>query len=224
MWRRRARRRFEEEEAETQEAHAAEAAGAQATREGRLPLRATRTLLAGCACPRCAVALAALGDDASPDDAPGEQGERDAPQHAGALTRALAAGLRINAARLAQFDLTLGAALTALHQQAERMAGSARVEQVAATREAAQAEQVVEELRARVARLEAQPVAGGPAARAVEKTLGGAALPAAGGLGAHEPGAEFRALEALAGRLRDPQAQLAVAAEMIRLQQRGGGE
>jgi hypothetical protein len=64
----------------------------------------------------------------------------------------------------------------------------------------------------------------------VEKTLGG--VGGASG-GAHEPGyatgyatgyapgAEFRALEALAGRLRDPQAQLAVPAEMIRLQQRG---
>jgi hypothetical protein len=32
---------------------------------------------------------------------------------------------------------------------------------------------------------------------------------------------EYRALEALAGRQRAPQAQLAVAAEMIRLQQGG---
>jgi hypothetical protein len=210
----------EEVGAEAQEAHALETAGVVA-RDGRLPLHeATRTLLAGCACPRCEVALAALAEGAPPDDALGEAGERDA-LHASALTRALAAGLRVNTARLAQFDLTLSAALATLHQQAERMAASERTGAGEATREAAQAEQVVEELRARVARLEAQPVAGGPAARAVEKTLGGAALAVDGGIGAHEPGAEFRALEALAGRLRDPQAQLAVAAEMIRLQQRG---
>ncbi len=200
------------------------AAGEALARDGRLPLHAaTRTLLAGCACPRCEVALAALADDAPPDDTQGETGERDAP-HASALSRALTAGLRVNAARLAQFDLTLNAALVALHQQAERMAASERAAVSEGTRETAQTEQVVEELRARVARLEAQPVAGGPAARAVEKTLGGATLAADGVLGAHEAGAEFRALEALAGRLRDPQAQLAVAAEMIRLQQRGSGE
>jgi hypothetical protein len=56
----------------------------------------------------------------------------------------------------------------------------------------------------------------------VEKTLGGGGV-GVGGIGETGLGAEFRALEALAGRLRDPQAQLAVAAEMIRLQQRGAG-
>ncbi|HEY7985261.1 MAG TPA: hypothetical protein VID73_13875 [Ktedonobacterales bacterium] len=193
---------------------------AVAERERRLPLHeATRTLLAGCACPRCEVALAALEEAA-----PSHMSDERATPHAGALTRALAAGLRVNAARLAQFDLTLSAALAALQPgDAQRLAAGEQA------REAAQAEQttqVVEELRARVARLEAQPAAGGPVARPVEKTLGG--VGAASG-GAHEPGyepgyapgAEFRALEALAGRLRDPQAQLAVAAEMIRLQQRG---
>jgi hypothetical protein len=170
------------------------------------------------------VALAAL-EDAAPSQAPDEQ----ATPHAGALTRALAAGLQVNAARLAQFDLTLSAALAALQPgDAQRLTAGEQAREAAA--QAEQTTQVVEELRARVARLEAQPAAGGPVARPVEKTLGG--VGGASG-GAHEPGyatgyatgyapgAEFRALEALAGRLRDPQAQLAVAAEMIRLQQRG---
>ncbi len=176
-------------------------------REPRLPLHeATRTLLAGCACPRCEVALAALADDALRDDA---LGDADDTAHTGALTRALAAGLRANTARLAQFERTLDAAVAALH--------ASDAQRLTAGGDAPVAEQVVEELRARLARLEAQPVAGGPAARPVEKTLGGVSMMA----GEPGPGAEFRALEALAGRLRDPQAQLAVATEMIRLQQRG---
>jgi hypothetical protein len=64
--------------------------------------------------------------------------------------------------------------------------------------------------------LEGQPLPGGPAAFAFDKTL---ALTPSGG--AHsQPGAaeQRRALEALAGKLTDPQAQIAVAAELIRLQ------
>jgi hypothetical protein len=54
----------------------------------------------------------------------------------------------------------------------------------------------------------------------VEKTL---AVSGAGGYGfpLADAGA-LSALEGLAGRLRDPQAQMAVAAEMIRLQQGQG--
>ncbi|HZC04210.1 MAG TPA: hypothetical protein VE338_01075 [Ktedonobacterales bacterium] len=210
-------------------AHVADAAdtaeSGQVGRE-RMPLHeATRALLAGCACPRCEVALAALGanDESAQVSVAADAADAAQTTRAEALTRALAAGLQANAARLARFDRTLSAAVEALRVgDTRRMAPSdAPGDATGDAPSASQADQVVEELRARVARLEAQPVGGGPAARAVEKTLGGA--PGVGGMsfgGADDAGAEYRALEALAGRLRDPQAQLAVAAEMIRLQQR----
>jgi len=178
---------------------------AEPVERARRPLHeATRALLAGCGCAFCEAALATLADESLEPDADAES----------AMTRALAAGLRVSAARLERMDATLGAAVAALRQQTEAQAIRAGDEQRADVREAAR---VVEELRERVARLEAQPAPGGPAARAVavEKPLG---------VGAFGPADEFRALEALAGRLRDPQAQLAVAAEMIRLQQRVVGE
>ena len=179
----------------------------------RQPLHeATRALLMGCGCTLCEVALATLAID------PLESGAADQTDEArGAVTRALVEGLRVNAARLEEMRATLGAAVAALHQQAERADADERRMTAASADDAEPATRMVEELRARVARLEAQPAPGGPAARAVEKTLGGAGMAASGAAG---PADEFRALEALAGRLRDPQAQLAVAAEMIRLQQR----
>jgi len=76
----------------------------------------------------------------------------------------------------------------------------------------------LERIEQRVAVIEAQPLPGGPHLRVAEKTH---ALRPAG-----EPGAigeQLRALEGLAGRLSDPQAQLAVATEMIRLQQAAAG-
>lgn len=187
-----------------------------AAHDERNPLHeAARALLAGCGCLRCEVALAALADDPEEVIEPGDDAQRAADtQHDtrhDALTHALAATLRVNATRLEQFDTTLTAAVAALQSQAER-----RSLAQASDSDDGQAARVVEELRARVARLEAQPIAGGPAARPVEKTLGG--------YGALAAGDEVRALEALAGRLRDPQAQLAVAAEMIRLQQRPNGD
>lgn len=185
--------------AETQAEEVAAEETEHAERE-RQPLHeATRALLAGCGCPRCETALITLADE--PEAAPG----------ADPLMRALAAGLRISAARLERMDGTLREVALALRGQAERGATASRAAEASAAG-------VVEELRARLARLEAQPAPGGPAARAVEKSLAGAA---GGSSLAPAPGDEFRALEALAGRLRDPQAQLAVAAEMIRLQQRG---
>jgi hypothetical protein len=185
---------------------------AETPKRERQPLHtATRALLAGCGCAHCEEALVTLADE------PLEQGGDD--DAGGAMTRALAAGLRVSAARLERMDATLRELVAVTRQQAEQAAPVIRAggERRADEREEAQAARVVEELRARVARLEAQPAPGGPAARAVavEKTLGP---------GATAPADEFRALEALAGRLRDPQAQLAVAAEMIRLQQRAGGE
>ncbi|HEX8983361.1 MAG TPA: hypothetical protein VF792_11355 [Ktedonobacterales bacterium] len=184
-------------------------AEASATHDERNPLHeAARAALAGCGCLCCEVALAALAEDAEEVN---DGAQRAADTQNDALTHALAAGLRLNAARLEQFDTTLTAAVTALQSRAER-----RSLAQASDSDDGQAARVVEELRARVARLEAQPIAGGPAARPVEKTLGG--------YGALAAGDEVRALEALAGRLRDPQAQLAVAAEMIRLQQRPNGD
>jgi len=180
---------------------------AESARE-RQPLHeATRTLLAGCACPRCAVALAALVED----DAPSVN-ERVGDHEP--LTRALLAAMRATTAQLAAFDATLGAAVATLRADDVRRAAPAPETPTAAASAAAR---TIDELRARVTRLEAQPVPGGPAARAVEKTLLGAPAAAA------PVEVEYRALEALAGRLRDPQAQLAVAAEMIRLQQGGQG-
>ncbi|MDE3231232.1 MAG: hypothetical protein KGO05_15240 [Chloroflexota bacterium] len=171
----------------------------------RQPLHAaTRALLAGCGCPRCEMALATLADEPLVD---AEAATSDP------LTRALAAGLRISAARMERMDATLREAVASMAALRERDAERAAPASATATA----AEVVIAELRARLERLEAQPAPGGPAVRAVEKSLAGAAPLA----GMAAPGDEFRALEALAGRLRDPQAQLAVAAEMIRLQQRG---
>lgn len=152
---------------------------------------AARAVLAGCGCALCELALAAL----DPDDG------ADADAH----NRVTTAALRASARELARLEEALRALME--WRRAERTAPPE------ATADAA----VVAALRARVERLEAQPLPGGPAAHAVEKTL--AAVPL-DGYGMPPAGAEtLTALEALAGRLRDPQAQMAVAAEMIRLQQ-----
>ncbi len=74
------------------------------------------------------------------------------------------------------------------------------------------------DIEARLARIEAQPMPGGPVLRTADKVS--PLAPHGGTPGAHE---QYRALEALAGRLTDPQAQVAVAAEMIRLQQEAAG-
>jgi hypothetical protein len=76
----------------------------------------------------------------------------------------------------------------------------------------------LERIERRVAVIEAQPLPGGPHLRVADKTH---ALRPAGDQGAI--GEQLRALEGLAGRLSDPQAQLAVATEMIRLQQAAAG-
>ncbi len=73
-------------------------------------------------------------------------------------------------------------------------------------------------LNRRVMALESQPLAGGPAARPVDKS---SALTARGQMGASTAREKYRALESLAGEVFDPQVQVAIAAELIRLQQRG---
>ena len=76
----------------------------------------------------------------------------------------------------------------------------------------------------RLARIEQQPLSGGPVLRAADR--GSAFAPGSGGYGsAGRPtqSDQYAALESLAGKLHDPQAQVAVAAEMIRLQQEAAG-
>ena len=197
---------------------------------------ATRALLTGCGCLLCQAALAALGAnggaDADADDA-ATRGIGGAARLAeAALTRMVTAGLHASAERLAAVDVAL-----------REMAGAseAMTRRLAATQ--GEATEALGDLRGRVAALEAQPTPGGPAARPVEKThplaaqaargasgsygsygsyggLGSASIGASGWPGEPVSAAEqCRALESLAGRLRDPQAQIAVAAELIRLRQ-----
>ncbi|WIG60482.1 MAG: hypothetical protein OJF49_003230 [Ktedonobacterales bacterium] len=79
------------------------------------------------------------------------------------------------------------------------------------------------DLKERLARIEAQPQAGGPVLRAAEKSTALHPNGTAGTQGAPGAGEQIRALEALAGRVTDPQIQVALAAEMIRLQQEQAG-
>ncbi len=184
-----------EEDAAAEDAPASQAQGADGAAAARETLHsAARAVLAGCGCALCELALAAL----APDDG----GDTDT------RARVMTAALRASARELARLDGTL-----------RTLAEGRREERGALA--AATAEAEVAALRARVERLEAQPLPGGPAVRAVEKTLAAAPLdgygmPPASGAG------PLSALEALAGRLRDPQAQMAVAAEIIRLQQERG--
>jgi hypothetical protein len=164
---------------------------------------AARSVLQGCGCAACQGAMAYLDAGTDLD----ETGRKDAARgaegtgglHEAALTRAVAAGLSASAARL------------------ERMDGSVDRLRAAVEAGVGQMARTMGDLRQRIEQLEAQPVPGGPAARAVDKALAlGAGAHGASPIGTAE---QLRTLESLAGRLSDPQAQIAVAAEMIRLQQ-----
>ena len=164
---------------------------------------AARSVLQGCSCAACQGAMAYLDAGTDLD----ETGRKDAARgaegtgglHEAALTRAVAAGLSASATRLDRMDGCVDRL---------RAAVEAGVGQIART---------MGDLRQRIEQLEAQPVLGGPAARAVDKALAlGAGAHGASPIGTAE---QLRTLESLAGRLSDPQAQIAVAAEMIRLQQ-----
>jgi phage head maturation protease len=74
-------------------------------------------------------------------------------------------------------------------------------------------EQALVELRERVARMEAQPLAGGPVLRAAEKTLGGPQ--GGGGMNLAE---RIAALQAFGATRMDQRGQVEVAAEILRLQ------
>ncbi|HET8907475.1 MAG TPA: hypothetical protein VFN11_10980, partial [Ktedonobacterales bacterium] len=163
----------------------------QSTRE-RLHA-AARSVLAGCGCSACVVAATLF--DGSTDIA-----ARVAATDQQPMARALAAGLAENATSIVALD--------------------AGVRALAATIEAAlsQIRHDVGGLSGRMVILESQPQSGGPVARPMEKSS------ALAGRGLREaPSAieQYRALESLAGSLRDPQAQVAVAAELIRLRQQG---
>lgn len=163
----------------------------QSTRE-RLHT-AARSVLAGCGCSACVVA-ATLFDD------PTDTAARVAPADQQPMARALAAGLAENATSIVALD--------------------AGVRALAATIEAAlsQISNDVGGLSGRVVILESQPQSGGPVTRPMEKS---SALAGRGLREAPSATEQYRALESLAGSLRDPQAQVAVAAELIRLRQQG---
>ena len=169
---------------------------------------AARGILMGCRCPLCEGALAALGETGAAGTAGEDARETRALRgggmpdqaHESALARALATGLSASVARMERVDESvrgLGGMLQMAVGQIEGTAG---------------------DLRRRIETLEAQPLPGGPAAFAFDKTL--ALAPGGAGGVRNQPGAaeQRRALESLAGKLTDPQAQIAVAAELIRLQ------
>jgi hypothetical protein len=171
---------------------------------------AARSILAGCGCPLCAGALAALDSSDDTDSAERLAGMHGAMQEqsvARALGTALRASVTATSERLDRLDETLRGLPALLRAEAER--GTGQIRDLAVT---------AGELRRRVDSLEAQPLPGGPIAgmrgHPEEKRL----ATANGQPGAAE---QMRALESLAGRLVDPQAQLAVAAELIRLQREG---
>lgn len=167
---------------------------------------AARGILMGCGCGQCEAALAALGtsDEASADAERGSVPD-DARLREAALTRALAASLGANARSVERVE----AGMRALGEAVRAVSGTL--------------EGALGELRARVERIEAQPLPGGPALRAVAVEKPSPLAPAAGAQGPVSPAEQYRALESLAGRLSDPQAQIAVAAELIRLRQQEGG-
>lgn len=180
-----------------------------ATPEGNARTRlhvAARSVLAACECPRCAGAMAALGraEDDTEGNEDGEEAVRTASlaQRDAALARALSGGLSASVTRLERMDETVRGLKTLVQ---------AGISQMAST---------VGDLRIRIEDLEAQPLPGGPVARPTDKSH---ALDRRGAGCTEQAGAtdQYRALESLAGRLTDPHAQIAVAAELIRLRQQG---
>jgi hypothetical protein len=156
---------------------------------------AARELMRGCRCPRCAGALAALGET---EEVRGEGIAATGEPAASAVARALAAGLSASVERLESMD--------------ESVRGMRAIMQAAVSQMASTAGDV----RLRLDALERQPAPGGPVARPVEKTSAFGGAP-----GGSAVADQVRALESLAGRISDPQAQIAVAAEIIRLRQAG---
>lgn len=178
---------------------------------------AALSVLCGCGCVTCAGAMAFLAEpDVAERDAAGAPltHTRDVPDVSlVALTRALSAGLGASVARIERVDDSLRALRELIASAAGQVAGMSGA---------------LADLRARVAVVEAQPLPGGPAAfasaprpaaRAAEKSLALDPRAAASAQsGATDSARALEALSALAGRITDPQAQMVVAAELIRLQ------
>jgi hypothetical protein len=154
---------------------------------------AARMVLLGCGCSTCAAARALL-EDVRPLVERGIQAEGQP------IARALAAGLTVHGVRLVALDAGVRALAATIEVALQRMADA------------------VGGMGARIAALENQPLAGGPVARPMEKT---SALEARGLADVPARETQCRALESLAGEVRDPQVQVAIAAEIIRLRQGG---
>ncbi len=186
---------------------------------------AARSVLAGCGCALCEAAMAALNEETGEaSEAEEERGSRTDRAETGrvreaALMRALGVSLRASTQRLARLDAGMRDVQEAMREALGQIGG--QVSQAASTM-ATEMASTAGELGRRLERLEAQPLPGGPAARPAEKTH---ALHAhvSGSVGQPSAAEQYRALEALAGRIGDPQAQIAVAAELIRLQREGYG-
>jgi phage head maturation protease len=172
--------------------HTVDSAQAERATQARLH-GAARAVLTGCGCSSCAAAQVLLDDAHS-------SAQRMTQPDDQPFARALAAGLSNNADRLVAVDAGVRALAATIEVALQQMAGE------------------VGGLSRRMAALESQPLAGGPVARPMEK----ASAFAPRGM-AESPTAadQYRALESLAGKLSNPQAQVAVAAEMIRMQQQG---
>ena len=155
---------------------------------------AAQAVLTGCGCTVCVAARALLADVRLPIERGALARVDDQP-----LARALAAGLSDNSIHIVALDAGVRALAATIEASMRQMAGE------------------VGGLNRRVTVLESQPLAGGPAARPVEKS---SALAARGHLGTPAAREKYLALESLGGEVRDPQVQVAIAAELIRLQQR----
>ena len=171
---------------------------------------AARAILTGCGCPTCRGALALL--DADGDERPDASGIGEA-----AYGRSEIGTDRDRDRAGARHDATTAAVVTrALEAHTRRLDGAIGHVRAGVDRLA----DALGEFDRRLAVVEAQPLPGGPHLRVADKTH---ALAPAGGPGQGDIGERLRALESLAGRLSDPQAQIAIATEMIRLQQEAAG-
>lgn len=152
----------------------------------------------GCGCALCEMATA-LYDEAEEDGTATARAQQVRWRDA-SVVRALAVGMQASSARLDAVQIGIRDVQALVREAGQRATGTNA------------------ELQRRLEALEAQPMPGGPAARPVEKSLALATERVRESAGSN-PAEAIRALQGLAGRLTDPQAQIAVAAELIRLQQ-----
>ena len=153
---------------------------------------AARAVLTGCGCSTCAAAQALLADVGA------VAAEQRFQANDQPVARALAVGLNDTSNRLVALNAGVRALAAAIEAALGKMAGE------------------VGGIAQRVAALESQPVAGGPVARPAEKP---SPFAARNQMSAPEAAERYRALASLAGDVTDPHAQVAIAAELIRLQQ-----